>query len=420
MSSASESMHTDAVAGVVRLLCDARLATLAVAALTASVDAAGGAVVFILLALPFSFVPLRSWDRKGSMYSRSRILLGCDIVMTVVVMALLVVIFHVPEIGAVYACATTALFGVVLGRRWALPVSALLAAWHVLLLMVGDQPLGWKSITAGATGGAAVLGLGWGGDRLGRILVDQAATADELARTRSLEAATQERAHLAREMHDSLAKTVHGIGLLGAALAEQLRRDASPYESTARLIEVACRDANRDTRSLISGLRALTQGSLRDAVEASTRRWADATGTPVSLEVPVDAAPTGVDAVDAEVAWAVIRLLDASLDNVRRHARASTVQVGLVLSDGIRLRVTDDGCGFDLPADGLVDAPGLQAAGHFGLVGMVERVESLGGRIRFVSTPGVGTQVLVDLPRHVDRCDGGESLADVLAEQANA
>ncbi|RYV52224.1 sensor histidine kinase [Pengzhenrongella frigida] len=422
MSAEGEDAETGAVAGVVRLLCDARLATLCVAALTAAMDDAGGAVLFIVLALPFSFVPLRSWDRRGAMFARSRILLWCDVLMTLVVMGFLVVTFGIPEIGAIYACATAALFGVVRGRRWAAPVSAALATWQVLLLVLGGEPIAWQSATATFTGAAAILGLGWGGERLGEILRHQVAISRELTRTRSFEAATQERAHLAREMHDSLAKTVHGIGLLTTALAEQLRQDGSPREPTARFIEVACREANRDTRSLLKGLRVLTHGSLTDAVRASIQRWSDATGIGASLEV-VDGAvgsdgavvPDGVvgsdgavgsdgvvtpgGAVDAEVSWAVVRLLDEALDNVQQHAKATTVRVELHLGDDVQLSVVDDGRGMELAADGGIDVDALHTGGHFGLVGMTERVGDLGGRVRFASGPGAGTSVLVELPR---------------------
>lgn len=128
MNSSTGRVETGAVAGVVRLLSDARLATLASAAVTAVVRGLGvGVVVLIMLALPFSFVPLRSWDRRGSMFSRSRILLLCDVIMTLVVMGLLVAVVGIPEFAVGYAGASTALFGVILGRRWALPVSALFA-----------------------------------------------------------------------------------------------------------------------------------------------------------------------------------------------------------------------------------------------------------------------------------------------------
>jgi signal transduction histidine kinase len=421
MSSSTERVETGAVAGVVRLLCDARLATLAGAAVTAAVRGIGGSVVaLIVLALPFSFVPLRSWDRRGSLFSRSRILLSCDVIMTLVVMGLLVAVVGIPEFAVVYAGASTALFGVVLGRRWALPVSVLLVAWDVLLLVVGGQSFGGRGVTTTAIGAIAILGLGWGGDRLGQLLRDQVKTSDELAGIRSLEAAAQERAHLAREMHDSLAKTVHGIGLLGSALAEQLRRDASPRERTARLIELACCDANRDTRSLIGGLRALTQGSLQDAVDASARRWERVTGVALSLEVVSDDDLAPAETVDAQVSWAVVRLLDEALDNIRQHARASTVRVALQMGERVRLTVADDGRGFDLPADGLLNGADLQAAGHFGLVGMAERAASLGGRIQFASAPDVGTRVSISLPRNPERAEADEPQARERVDSVSA
>jgi len=76
--------------------------------------------------------------------------------------------------------------------------------------------------------------------------------------------------------------------------------------------------------------------------------------------------------------------------NVVRHGRAQTVTVHLRDADGIWLRVTDDGTGFDV-TDVRTDT-------SFGLIGMKERAESLGGDFKLSSEPGRGTSVEVLLP----------------------
>lgn len=381
-----------AIAGVVRLLCDVRLAALAVAAgLVAFGQGRGGPVMtlLILLALPFSFVPLRSWDRNGEALGRSTILLVCDTVMSVFVVGGLVGVVGQPEIGAVYAGATSALLGVVVGVRWAVPVGALLTVVHGSAAALAGLDL-WSLVTASC----AALGLAWAGGALGRLLRDQVASAAELTRLLTAEAATQERARLAREMHDSLAKTVHGVGLLATALAAQLGREGSRHEDAARLIEHACREANRDARNLLGGLRCLTTGSLGDAVGQAVERWSARTGVEVDVSVA-----DGGRSVTAEVGWAVVRVLDELLDNADRHADAATVQVRLTIGeDQLVLVVTDDGSGLPEACDGTLRTRSLERDGHYGLAGVHERVRVLGGDVRVHSTPGRGVRVAVEIP----------------------
>ena len=87
------------------------------------------------------------------------------------------------------------------------------------------------------------------------------------------------------------------------------------------------------------------------------------------------------------------RVTQESLDNLGKHAGASRVTVSLAAEDGsVRLRINDDGVGFDP-----VTAARLLSEGHFGLAGMRERVEMVGGRISIDSTPGKGTSVAVEM-----------------------
>ena len=391
-SRSAEPPETAVVAGMVRLLCDVRLTALALAtiSLVAASRPSAGTLGIVLLALPFSYVPLRSWDRQGDALARSRILLWCDTIMAVVVVFVIGGPARLGEFGAVYASATAALFGVVLGMRSAIAVAIVLALVQALAVVLAGR----ASVVQLVCVAVAIVGSAWAGDRLAALLRSQSATAEELARARVLEAASHERANLAREMHDSLAKTVHGIGLLSTALAEQLGAEGSRHERTARLIEMACRDANRDTRALIGGLRALTAGSLGDAIETSVRRWTVTSGVPVDLHVD---APTERE-VGPDVAWAVVRVLDEALENVRRHAQASAVRVSLGVGREVRLTVSDDGCGLREPLGGTVDVRALQSGGHYGIAGIHERVAALGGTVRLSSAPRVGTCLTIVLP----------------------
>ncbi|MBL8301211.1 MAG: ATP-binding protein, partial [Ideonella sp.] len=110
-------------------------------------------------------------------------------------------------------------------------------------------------------------------------------------------------------------------------------------------------------------------------------------------EIPCDVTVGGSDfALDDLRATALFRIVQESLTNVARHARARQVQI-VVRSDGQRLHlsVRDDGVGFDT-------AQAQDRGGSFGLLGMRERALKIGARLSVDSRPGDGTTVRVDLP----------------------
>jgi signal transduction histidine kinase len=91
----------------------------------------------------------------------------------------------------------------------------------------------------------------------------------------------------------------------------------------------------------------------------------------------------------------LLALIREGLSNVRKHSRAQTVTVAIANgASGVRVRITDDGRGFD-PEATLVRAA---RAGHLGLVGMQERVRMLGGSTRIESRPGGPTVISATLP----------------------
>jgi signal transduction histidine kinase len=101
------------------------------------------------------------------------------------------------------------------------------------------------------------------------------------------------------------------------------------------------------------------------------------------------------DTLSASQRIAILRIVQESLANVREHAAATSVTVALEqLSDGVRLRVADDGAGFDVSQTVVAAA----RRGRLGLVGMSERVRLLGGSFSLTSTPSGGTEICVTLP----------------------
>ncbi len=204
----------------------------------------------------------------------------------------------------------------------------------------------------------------------------------------------EERIALARELHDVVAH--HVTGIVVQAQAALTVADSDPLAAHRLLpgIERSGSDALTAMRRLVGTLR--DQGSRIGSAEVATTdldadvRAAVAqvrdVGTPVELKIDLPRP------VPPEVARSILRLVQESLTNVQKHARdATAVEVELSTSDRhVRLRVHDDGTGLPVePAGG---------SGGYGLIGMRERVELLGGLFSAGPTGVRGWQVLAELP----------------------
>ena len=120
-------------------------------------------------------------------------------------------------------------------------------------------------------------------------------------------------------MHDSLAKTVSGIGFAALALSRRIERDPEGAAEEARRLAEDARQATREAREIIIGLRADAGEPLplAAALQAEARRWAPETGIQVALAVEEVGELHPV--AGRELEW----ILREALDNVTRHARAS-------------------------------------------------------------------------------------------------
>jgi DNA-binding NarL/FixJ family response regulator/two-component sensor histidine kinase len=200
-------------------------------------------------------------------------------------------------------------------------------------------------------------------------------------------AVAAERARIAREMDDTVSKSLLGISMVAASLA------AAPQVSDRQALEQQLRELTRLARRAVADARCvihdLREEPLRDEVRSVARAWGILTGIHVSLEL----APGGE--VSADVRCEIGAILREALLNVEQHARASQVRVVLRRARGlVVLSVADDGTGYRPPAD-LAE---LRAAGCSGLAGISERARRLGGRLIVASRPGGGTRLQAEIP----------------------
>ena len=218
------------------------------------------------------------------------------------------------------------------------------------------------------------------------------ATARSVAADRlrlSIEAAEQERSRWARELHDD---TLQGLAGLGVVLGSALRAKS---EDTMRSGIDSAREQIRDEvaklRRLIAELRpaALDEIGLRAAVESLVERTSSGGGPSISAVISLSS-DEGGQRLPSEVESTAYRIVQEALTNITKHAEATEIDVRVEEADGqLEIAVRDDGRGFE---------PSAPRSG-FGLTGMRERVEMLGGALAIESSPeGLGTLIQASLP----------------------
>lgn len=197
-----------------------------------------------------------------------------------------------------------------------------------------------------------------------------------------------ERTRVARELHDHLLQGITAVNLqIGTAL-EAMPANAPRPTQHLRVAHAMLDQSIEAARRYVWDLRApaATRSDLGNVLGAAAERLTSGAAVVSDLEILGDPFP-----LDGATQDQLLQVGQEAITNAVRHATASRIVVSLAYDrDAIRLSVADDGRGFD-PAAPPPD-------GHFGLVGMRERVEGLGGRIEVASASGQGTRVTVTVP----------------------
>lgn len=209
----------------------------------------------------------------------------------------------------------------------------------------------------------------------------------------------QERRRIARDLHDD---TAQSLVTLARGLSRISRASSDGYSDALAEMRGVALNALESIRRTSWALRppVLEDLGLVPALESLTRRQPPGTPRP-ELHVIGDPKPLPPD-----LELTAFRLAQESLSNVQRHAGASAVVVRVEFApDHIRLEVKDDGVGFDVHA--------VDRSGHFGLLGMQERAQLVGGTLRVTSALGQGTSVDFASPIRLDSAPqtmrGGET-----------
>ncbi|WP_426568832.1 sensor histidine kinase [Streptomyces canus] len=397
-------LQVNALQAMCRQVFGFRLAMIALAAPAALLNASPGLGVrlvgaAVVVTFMGSYVLFRDWERFGPLLLRHPTLLAVD-----TVFGTLLLISAGPDTTLAYVSVCTPLLaGIVYGWRGA----ACFASLQSLILLLVHATLERES-GAGLAERLLLPGLcvitGAVGSTLRNLMLRFGTATQALttvkARLAVTEAVAAERARLAREMHDSVAKTLHGVALAADGLARSAgaaTMDPARVRQQAALIARAARRAAAESRELLTDLRRetdLTQGiDVLSELAARTEAFAARTGLTATHDRTGDR--TTLLAPPA-VARHVLTIASEAMENAHRHADATRVEVRAGVHGGLlTVSVLDDGRGFP-PGTTLEQ---LRRAGHFGVVGMAERAASVGARIGIGRGPhGRGTEVSLHLP----------------------
>ena len=215
-----------------------------------------------------------------------------------------------------------------------------------------------------------------------------------LLRVRTIEsrfaAVLAERNRIAREIHDSLAQGLAGISLQLELVAKMLASSADKASNHLNQARMLARQSLADARQSLWDLRSggPESSDLPASLSVSARHLTAETGVQTRLQVHGT-----FRELDHDIESNLLRIGQEAITNAVKHARAQRIDISLEFArDIVRLSVRDNGSGFD-PQQRLSTPDG-----HFGLLGMRERAEQIGGTLTVSSSPDSGTEISAEVP----------------------
>jgi ligand-binding sensor domain-containing protein/signal transduction histidine kinase len=199
-----------------------------------------------------------------------------------------------------------------------------------------------------------------------------------------------ERTRIAREIHDNLAQEMAGISVQLEVVARKMPPGADTAMTYLDRARQQVRHGIAEARRYVWALRSptLENNDLPTALAETTRRLTHETAIQAQVEVNGTFRPLAQLVEDN-----LLRIGQEAVNNAVKHAQAQRIFVSLVFdARRVQLIVRDDGCGFDN------QVAGNGRAGHFGLIGMRERAEQIGGTLSIHSADGSGTEIVADVP----------------------
>ena len=211
------------------------------------------------------------------------------------------------------------------------------------------------------------------------------------------QATAGERKRIAQELHDGLAQDLTGVVLSLEGAQRAFERNP---QVLGQQLAKATRDARAtlaDVRQYMGALRQSTSGGL--GLPTTVARFIDDLRRQSGLSVDMQEIGSERE-LTPDLQRAVIRIVGEALRNVAQHATAQSATVTLDYgTDTVAVTIADDGVGFDAATT----TETAESNGHFGLVGMRERAEAVGGTLGVQSAPGAGTMITATVPYEASR-----------------
>ncbi|MCF6411290.1 sensor histidine kinase [Pseudalkalibacillus salsuginis] len=196
---------------------------------------------------------------------------------------------------------------------------------------------------------------------------------------------SEERNRLARELHDSVSQQLFAASMLMSAVNESNEGAEDGKRKQLKLVEGMIHQSQLEMRALLLHLRpvALKGKTLEEGIKELLLELSQK--VPLEIEWKLESIPLKKGVEDH-----LFRILQESVSNTLRHAKANSLEVLCIEREGtVLMRVVDDGVGFDVETS---------KAGSYGLQNMHERAVELGGTLKIISVPDKGTRLEVRIP----------------------
>ena len=244
-----------------------------------------------------------------------------------------------------------------------------------------------------ATAALTALAIGWSVSLRRKVADLSAQLVDRQGKLRAfavelIRAEEEQRTRIARELHDGLGQMMTAVNIelqvLKDAASDELRPRVDDVRALSAQVMGEMRRISQELRPAI-----LDEMGLAEAVRALVSRMARLGAVAIEVQVAGD-----VDVLPADAAIACYRMVQEALNNVVRHSQARRAVVELSRrGERLAVSVTDDGKGIPDDATGQMGKPG-----HFGLMGLQERIHAIGGTFAIRRPPAGGTRLQAELP----------------------
>ena len=197
---------------------------------------------------------------------------------------------------------------------------------------------------------------------------------------------SRERNRLARELHDTLA---HSLTAISVSLeTAKAYFDIAP-EQTREMIDKSLESTRKGIDETRRALKALRSSDLVDlGLRLAVKKAADSAASRFALDLELDLQDP-MPSLSPDVEQTILRITQECIENITKHSLAKKVSIHLSSNSHTTLVIQDDGIGFDMRSK--------DSTGHYGLVGMRERAELAGGKLKIESAKGKGTKVALTI-----------------------